>query len=53
MIKEGTIIKNISNLYTVISENREFDCKARGKFRNERITPLVGDHVLFDEEKVY
>lgn len=53
MIKEGTIIKNISNLYTVISENREFDCKARGKFRNERITPLVGDHVLFDEEKLY
>ncbi len=53
MIKEGTIIKNISNVYTVISDNKEFDCKARGKFRKENIIPLVGDNVLFDEEKLY
>lgn len=53
MIKEGIIVKNISNIYRVISNNEEFDCKARGKFRNEKIVPLVGDHVLFDSEKKY
>lgn len=53
MIKEGTIIKNISNSYIINSENEEFDCKARGKFRKDRIIPLVGDHVLFDSEKKY
>ena len=53
MIKEGIIVKNISNVYQVISNNEEFDCKARGKFRNDKIIPLVGDHVLFDSEKKY
>lgn len=53
MIKEGIIVKNISNIYRVISNDEEFDCKARGKFRNEKIIPLVGDHVLFDSEKQY
>lgn len=53
MIKEGIIVKNISNTYRVISNDEEFDCKARGKFRNEKIVPLVGDHILFDSEKKY
>lgn len=53
MIKEGTIIKNISNSYIINSDNVEFDCKARGKFRKDKIIPLVGDHVIFDKEKKY
>ena len=45
----GRIVKQISNDYTVKSENEKYICKARGKFRNLGITPLVGDVVKFDE----
>ena len=48
MDKNGTIIKIISNLYTVQSENETYECRARGKFRNDKTTPLVGDFVVFD-----
>ena len=48
MDKNGTIIKIISNLYTVQSEDETYECRARGKFRNDKTTPLVGDFVVFD-----
>lgn len=51
--KIGQIIRIISNLYTVKSENQKFECRARGKFKNESITPLVGDIVEFDGEQKY
>ena len=47
---KGIIIKNISNLYTVLSDNKRYDCTPRGVFRHEKITPLVGDQVLIEEE---
>lgn len=50
---EGIIIKNISNDYVVNSGNNNFTCKARGKFRKDDITPLVGDMVVFDEINLY
>lgn len=50
---QGKIIKNISNDYTVLGEDKEYICKGRGKFRNENIIPLVGDNVLFDEHNNY
>lgn len=53
MNKEGIIVKILSNTYTVMSDDKKLDCKARGKFRNEGISPLVGDRVLFDEDKGY
>lgn len=50
----GKIIKIISNDYTVLGEdNREYICKARGKFRNMKVTPLVGDIVTFDKDNRY
>ncbi len=49
----GRIVKNISNDYTVESENNIYICKSRGKFRNLHITPLVGDYVTFDENNCY
>ncbi|MBD9085679.1 ribosome small subunit-dependent GTPase A [bacterium] len=49
----GKIIKNISNDYTVLSNNQYYVCKARGKIRNLKITPLVGDEVVFDEKNNY
>lgn len=50
---QGIIIKIISNDYTILSEKNIYVCKARGKFRKEKITPLVGDYCVFDSEKKY
>ena len=50
---EGFIIRNISNDYLVKSGDRTYLCKARGKFRKEKIVPLVGDKVLFDVDNLY
>ena len=49
----GTIIKNISNDYTVISQNQLYICKPCGKLRNQKKIPLVGDQVTFDQENNY
>ena len=48
----GRIVKIISNLYTVACEDELYGCRARGKFRNENITPMVGDNVIIDTEKL-
>jgi ribosome biogenesis GTPase len=48
----GRIVKIISNLYTVACEDELYGCRARGKFRNENITPMVGDNVIIDVEKL-
>ena len=45
MLIKGQIIKGVGGLYTVASENETVKCKAKGKFRKEKITPLVGDYV--------
>lgn len=50
---QGKIIKIISNDYTVLINDKRYICKARGKFRNLNITPLVGDNVIIDEENNY
>ena len=49
----GQIVKIISNLYFVSSNNKVYECRARGKFRNLNITPTVGDYVEFDEVNNY
>ena len=48
---EGQIVKIISNLYTVKVNNTLYECSARGKFRNEKISPIVGDLVVINEEE--
>ena len=50
---EGKIIKTISNDYTVKNLNKLYVCKARGKFRNMGLSPMVGDEVIFDENNLY
>lgn len=42
---QGTIIKGIGGFYYVEAANAVYECKARGVFRKEKITPLVGDRV--------
>lgn len=53
MNKNGHIIKQLSNDYFVEVENKIIVCKARGKFRQLGITPLVGDFVTIDYENHY
>ena len=50
---QGKIIKQISNDYTVKCLDGEFVCKARGKFRNMGLSPIVGDEVIFDRDNNY
>lgn len=45
----GQIIKVISNLYTVRVNDEIFGCRARGIFRQKKITPVVGDYVVIDQ----
>ncbi|MDD3392382.1 MAG: ribosome small subunit-dependent GTPase A [Bacilli bacterium] len=49
----GKIIKLISNDYTVLCNDKLIICKARGKFRNDNIKPLVGDNVKIDLKNSY
>ena len=51
-MSKGQIIKIESNDYTVICDGKKYICKCRGKFRNMKITPLVGDKVSFDKDKM-
>lgn len=51
---QGLIIGNISNKYKVKINNDIYDCNARGKFRLDEISPIVGDIVeieIIDETK--
>lgn len=46
---EGKIVKALSGFYYVRTASKAlYECKARGAFRNENITPLVGDDVVFE-----
>jgi len=48
---EGTIIKGIGGLYIVDAAGEHITCRARGKFRRDRILPMIGDHVLVDRKE--
>ena len=45
---DGIILKGVGSFYTILTpQGEQFVCKARGKFRNDAITPLPGDSVEF------
>lgn len=44
----GTIVKGIAGFYYVKCEGQVYQCRARGIFKKEGITPLVGDRVEFE-----
>ena len=44
--QNGIIIKGIGGFYYVETAVGIYECKARGVFRKEKITPMVGDHVV-------
>lgn len=45
---KGQIRKALSGFYYVYSDGETYQTRARGNFRNRKITPLVGDDVVFD-----
>ncbi len=47
---EGKIIKALSGFYYVLYDDRFIQCRGRGVFRKNKITPLVGDEVVFQAE---
>lgn len=44
---EGRIVKTLSGFYYVACDSEVFECRARGKFRLDGTSPLVGDRVSF------
>lgn len=51
---QGKIIKGIAGFYYVYADAVLYECKAKGKFRNQKIKPLVGDNVeitVLDRDK--
>lgn len=45
----GKIIKGVGGFYYIhLHDNRIFECKAKGVFRNQNVKPAVGDNVLID-----
>ena len=41
----GTIIKGIGGFYYVKTDEETVECHARGKFRKDELSPIVGDRV--------
>ena len=52
---EGLIVRGVGGFYYVETENGTYQCRARGLFKKQGITPMVGDRVsveLTEEEEV-
>ncbi|MGG1554531.1 ribosome small subunit-dependent GTPase A [Paenibacillus ferrarius] len=52
---QGSIVKALSGYYYVLPEGAALEegntvtCRGRGVFKNKKITPLVGDRVMYEE----
>ena len=54
MIEDSIIIKGVGSFYEVLDHGKQITCKAKGSFRRDGITPLVGDRVRYEvHEKGY
>ncbi len=45
MNKEGLIVKLIGGIYYVEASDVVYECKAKGSFRNDNLSPVCGDRV--------
>lgn len=52
-MKIGKIIKGIGGFYYVDADDVIYECRARGSFRNQKVTPLVGDNVEITVNEQY
>lgn len=49
---QGQIRKALSGFYYVYADGQTYQTRGRGNFRNRNITPLVGDHVIFESDNL-
>lgn len=52
-MNKGIIFKGIGGFYYVKCADVLYECKARGKFKNDKVVPMVGDYVsisIYDAE---
>lgn len=49
-MRNGIIMHSISGFYYVEAAGFVYECKAKGTFRKEKISPLTGDHVQFEPD---
>ncbi|MFN2746182.1 MULTISPECIES: ribosome small subunit-dependent GTPase A [Bacillus] len=47
---EGKIIKALSGFYYVLDGGKVIQCRGRGVFRKNKVTPLVGDDVVYQAD---
>lgn len=47
---EGKIIKALSGFYYVLDGDQIIQCRGRGVFRKNKVTPLVGDDVVYQAD---
>lgn len=49
----GTVVRGVGGFYYVHAQGQVYECRARGRFRLDEISPLVGDQVVIapDEGK--
>ncbi len=50
-MNQGLIMKGIGGFYYVDTGSNIVECRARGKFRKDKITPLIGDLVDIEEDE--
>ncbi|GEL14331.1 ribosome small subunit-dependent GTPase A [Pediococcus cellicola] len=50
-MQRGQIIQSLSGFYDVNSEGKTYRTRARGNFRKQKISPLVGDWVEFERQE--
>lgn len=46
---QGLVVENISNLYKIKVQNNIYTATARGKFKKDEISPVVGDMVKLEK----
>ncbi len=49
MSQEGIIMRALSGFYYVRTGEGSIQCRARGRFRRDGLTPLVGDRVIIEQ----
>lgn len=51
-LTKGQIRKALSGFYYVYADGETYQTRGRGNFRNRKITPLVGDQVVFESDNL-
>ena len=52
-MEKGIIVKGVGGFYDVLIDDEIVRCRARGIFRKDGISPMVGDRVMVSTEDLY